>query len=98
MSFTPHNGGLLDRINAARWAKLCLSVVATVAFLVACSPTTPDRRSIDTLRIGAGGAAGAEAMDVLAENLVAEPLLYTNWHGRTVERLASSWQWQNEGL
>lgn len=97
MTFTLVNWGLPGRTKAVRWARVCIFVVALAPFLHACSPATPNRRSIDTLRIGAGGAAGAEAMDVLTENLFAEPLLYTDWHGRTIEQLAAGWRWEDEG-
>ena len=49
----------------------------------------------ETLRIGARG--NAEAPRVIAESLFAEPLVALDWSGRPSERLATAWEWQDEG-
>ena len=64
----------------------------------ACSAPATTPQPSDTLRIGAGASPGSEVTAVLTDLLYTEPLLFTDWHGRTVARLASEWHWEDDGL
>ncbi len=79
-----------------RWVMVCLLFALLIS--QACSAPATIQRLPDTLRIGAGASPGSEVINVLTDYLFSEPLLFTDWHGRTVSRLASGWQWEDDGL
>ncbi|HMF61901.1 MAG TPA: ABC transporter substrate-binding protein, partial [Vicinamibacterales bacterium] len=77
-------------------AALCLStLLGGFASIGGCTRQPPPAPSSHTLRYGT--AQTAETPNVLAAMLSAEPLLVLNWHGRAVPRLASKWQWLDDG-
>jgi len=73
-------------------------VILSFAWVGGCSSSSGARTAPveETLRIGARGSG--EAPKVISESLFAEPLVALDWSGRPVERLATQWQWQDEGL
>jgi peptide/nickel transport system substrate-binding protein len=76
--------------------RLCLFILAVVvACTLACGKDTPPPASAGTLRIGARGLG--EAPRVLREMLFAEPLIALDWQGRPADRLATDWQWSDDG-
>ena len=89
-------GSSLVRYPGALRRLCCLWILASCVY--GCSSSTQERGVVDTLRIGAAASATSEAMTILSEYVFAEPLLYMDWQGRTVERLASSWRWEDDGL
>jgi ABC-type transport system substrate-binding protein len=66
-----------------------------VVCLAACRGSSPPSPQILTLRIGVQNSP--EALPVLSDLLFADPLLTIDWHGRPSFRLASDYQWQDEG-
>lgn len=97
MTSTLTGSQLRDRTTALRLVKVCIAALLAASFH-GCSSSAPPQGVSDTLRIGVGASSGSEVQAVLTEMLYAEPLLYTDWHGRAVERLAASWRWENDGL
>jgi peptide/nickel transport system substrate-binding protein len=78
-------------------SRSCLfALVVVAACTLACGKDTPPPASTGTLRIGARGLLG-EAPRVLREILFAEPLIALDWQGRPVDRLATDWQWSDDG-
>lgn len=74
---------------------LCVMAAAGVACLLACGRRdVPEPRTV-TLRLGAQKAP--EALPVLTDLLYAESLLAIDWHGRPMLRLASAYQWTDDG-
>jgi ABC-type transport system substrate-binding protein len=66
-------------------------------WLYGCASPPSDSKPTVTLRLGVGSSTGPEAQQVLTELLYAEPLLAIDWQGRPVERLVTSWQWEDDG-
>src|SRR5262249_17285779 len=62
----------------------------------ACKPKTPATSSEVTLRIGARGAH--EAPTVIRQFLFAEGLFALDWHGQTTGRIATTFDWEPDGL
>jgi peptide/nickel transport system substrate-binding protein len=74
----------------------CLSaLVGGVLVIGGCTRRPPPSAEPKVLRLGTQDTA--ESADVLVQMLSAEPLLVVDWHGRGVPRLASEWQWQDDG-
>jgi ABC-type transport system substrate-binding protein len=69
--------------------------LVAVLTLAGCSAQSSTLSSRSTLRIGARGVT--EAPKVLRESLFAEPLIALDSQGHPVERLATKWQWENDG-
>jgi peptide/nickel transport system substrate-binding protein len=63
--------------------------------LTACTRSAPPGAEAHTLRIGIQNSP--EALPVLTDLLFADPLVTIDWHGRPSLRLASEYQWQDEG-
>ena len=77
-------------------SRLCLFALAVVAACtLACGKDAPPPASAGTMRIGARGLG--EAPRVLREILFAEPLIALDWQGRPADRLATDWQWSDDG-
>ncbi len=72
-------------------------MILSFAWVGGCSSSSGARTAPveETLRIGAKG--NGEAPRVIADSLFAEPLVAIDWSGRPAERLATEWQWQDEG-
>src|SRR3954451_18815361 len=70
--------------------------LAVMSGVTGCSRATPPSSQSDSLRIGARGSA--ETPKVLRESLFAEPLIALDPQGRPVERLATAWAWDSDGL
>src|SRR4051812_13500888 len=73
-----------------------LAVLAVLSGVTGCSRTAIPPSQSDSLRIGARGSA--ETPKVLRESLFAEPLIALDAQGRPVERLATAWAWDPDGL
>ena len=71
------------------------TLVGGLLLIGSCSGRAPSSAGSQTLRLGAQRTEESES--VFGEMLSAEPLLVLDWHGRAVPRLASEWQWLNEG-
>jgi len=63
--------------------------------LAACRGSSAPGAEARTLRIGTQKTV--EALPILTELLYADPLLTVDWHGRPSPRLASDYQWQDDG-
>jgi peptide/nickel transport system substrate-binding protein len=61
-----------------------------------CTARSPAAAEDRTLRIGARGTN--EALAVIRQKLFAEGLLALDWQGKPSQRLATSWQWEDNGL
>jgi peptide/nickel transport system substrate-binding protein len=70
--------------------------LAVMSGVTGCSRTAHPSSQSDSLRIGARGSA--ETPKVLRESLFAEPLIALDPQGRPVERLATAWAWDSDGL
>lgn len=74
----------------------CVPLLALALPLGGCSSTGVRNPPVEeTLRIGAKG--NAEAPKVISESLFAEPLIALDMTGRATERLATEWEWLNDG-
>lgn len=77
-------------------AALCLStLVGGFALIGGCTRRPPPPTGSHILRLGT--AQTVETLNVLSAMLSAEPLLVLDWHGRAAPRLASKWQWLEDG-
>lgn len=72
-----------------------VAIVAVFLGATACSPPPPIASDSGTLRIGARGKG--ETPSVVTDALFAEPLFALDLQGRPTERLATSWQWEDDG-
>jgi peptide/nickel transport system substrate-binding protein len=74
----------------------CLSAVA---LSLGCSSRSTPQEPAVALRVGlgVGGTALATALPNLVDTLTGEPLVVTGWNGRPQPKLASEWNWSDEG-
>jgi peptide/nickel transport system substrate-binding protein len=76
-------------------AALCLLTLAGGLVPIGCSRRSPSPAGSQALRIGTQNTP--EALNVFSAMLTAESLLGLDSHGRAMPRLASKWQWLNNG-
>jgi peptide/nickel transport system substrate-binding protein len=86
---------LFPRLAPGGWRAFCVIAALCAVSVVACRRSSPPAAEARTLRIGTQKTV--EAPRVLTDLLYADPLLTIDWHGRPSLRLASSYQWQDEG-
>jgi peptide/nickel transport system substrate-binding protein len=72
---------------------------ATAAFGLACGTPVPPSAGDVVLRVGfgLGGTALTTALPVVIDALSSEPLVTIGWNGRPLPKLASDWQWTEDG-
>lgn len=88
---------LLTRVGVSRVGLVCAAALVVGAAAWGCS-RGPDRADTHKgFRIGLGASSALEAKGVLTDLLYSDPLISIDWNGRPVERLASQWQWEDDG-
>lgn len=75
---------------------LCVFAIAAAVCFSACRRSASATPQAHTLRIGIQNTQ--EALPVITDLLFADPLFTIDWHGRPSLRLASDYQWQDDGL
>jgi peptide/nickel transport system substrate-binding protein len=78
----------------SRTAGVCLAV-GLLASASGCSRRTPAAAANEPFRLGAQDTV--EARRVLRQMLFAEPLLMIDWRGRPTPRMATAWEWLEDG-
>jgi ABC-type transport system substrate-binding protein len=73
----------------------CLSAAVAVVSVGGCNRAAAPAAEARTLRIGTQSAR--ETLPVLTDLLYADPLIIIDWHGRPSHRLATDYQWQDDG-
>jgi peptide/nickel transport system substrate-binding protein len=89
-------GVMVSRLRRFSWRRtVCAIAAASAVCLAACEQSSPPAAQLRTLRIAT--QKSVEARPVLTDMLYADPLVAIDWHGRPSLRIASGYQWQDNG-
>lgn len=74
-------------------------LIVLALYAVSCSPrsASPDLSSMLRIGVGLGNTARETSLSSLADVLYAETLLNREWDGRTTDRLATDFRWEQAG-